>query len=114
MGADKHGFKSEIDLMLVWISTTSGSLNCDGTAGVIDKAGVAVMMALVAVRKEKVSVFRAQSGPCGCSLMVKFQPSKLATWVRFPSPAPFRFLPDFIHPTNSVCSLMGKSCLIDF
>ena len=24
----------------------------------------------------------------GCSLMVKFQPSKLATWVRFPSPAP--------------------------
>jgi hypothetical protein len=24
---------------------------------------------------------------CGCSLMVKPQPSKLATWVRFPSPA---------------------------
>lgn len=24
----------------------------------------------------------------GCSSMVEFQPSKLATWVRFPSPAP--------------------------
>ena len=24
---------------------------------------------------------------CGCSSMVEFQPSKLATWVRFPSPA---------------------------
>jgi hypothetical protein len=28
--------------------------------------------------------------PCGCSSMVEFQPSKLATWVRFPSPAPIR------------------------
>ena len=26
--------------------------------------------------------------PCGCSSMVEFQPSKLVTWVRFPSPAP--------------------------
>ena len=26
---------------------------------------------------------------CGCSSMVEFQPSKLATWVRFPSPAPY-------------------------
>ena len=25
---------------------------------------------------------------CGCSSMVELQPSKLATWVRFPSPAP--------------------------
>ena len=25
---------------------------------------------------------------CGCNSMVEFQPSKLATWVRFPSPAP--------------------------
>ena len=25
---------------------------------------------------------------CGCSSMVEFQPSKLAAWVRFPSPAP--------------------------
>ena len=25
---------------------------------------------------------------CGCSSMVEFQPSKLVTWVRFPSPAP--------------------------
>ena len=24
----------------------------------------------------------------GCNSMVEFQPSKLATWVRFPSPAP--------------------------
>ena len=27
--------------------------------------------------------------PCGCSSMVELQPSKLTTWVRFPSPAPF-------------------------
>ena len=26
---------------------------------------------------------------CGCNSMVEFQPSKLATWVRFPSPALF-------------------------
>ncbi len=26
---------------------------------------------------------------CGCSLMVKPQPSKLMSWVRFPSPAPY-------------------------
>src|SRR5579883_1759946 len=26
--------------------------------------------------------------PGGCSSMVELQPSKLATWVRFPSPAP--------------------------
>ena len=25
---------------------------------------------------------------CGCSSMAELQPSKLATWVRFPSPAP--------------------------
>ena len=25
---------------------------------------------------------------CGCSSMVEYQPSKLAVWVRFPSPAP--------------------------
>ncbi len=27
---------------------------------------------------------------CGCSSMVELQPSKLNTWVRFPSPAPFQ------------------------
>ena len=27
-------------------------------------------------------------GLCGCSLMVEPQPSKLTTWVRFPSSAP--------------------------
>ena len=26
-------------------------------------------------------------GTCGCSSMVEHQPSKLDTWVRFPSPA---------------------------
>ncbi len=26
---------------------------------------------------------------CGCSSMVELQPSKLNTWVRFPSPAPY-------------------------
>jgi hypothetical protein len=30
-------------------------------------------------------VFRSN---CGCSSTVEFQPSKLAAWVRFPSPAP--------------------------
>ena len=29
-----------------------------------------------------------RSTDCGCSSMVELQPSKLATWVRFPSPAP--------------------------
>ena len=30
---------------------------------------------------------------CGCSLMVKLQPSKLITRVRFPSPAPINEVP---------------------
>jgi hypothetical protein len=54
--------------------------------GNIDKKREVVMMGLPDVRGNE-GVLR-QSGPCGCSLMVKFQPSKLATWVRFPSPAP--------------------------
>ena|GEM_PF-4125713 len=29
--------------------------------------------------------------PCGCSSMAELQPSKLVTWVRFPSPAPCAF-----------------------
>ena len=29
-----------------------------------------------------------RSTDCGCSSMAELQPSKLATWVRFPSPAP--------------------------
>src|SRR5262245_29684900 len=31
---------------------------------------------------------RRAGNECGCSSMVELQPSKLATWVRFPSPAP--------------------------
>ena len=34
--------------------------------------------------------FQAGWLECGCSSMVELQPSKLATWVRFPSPAPRR------------------------
>ncbi len=30
-----------------------------------------------------------EEGKCGCSLVVKLQPSKLLSWVRFPSPAPY-------------------------
>ncbi len=30
---------------------------------------------------------------CGCSSMAEFQPSKLAVWVRFPSPAPLKSAP---------------------
>ena len=33
---------------------------------------------------------------CGCSSMVEPQPSKLVTWVRFPSPAPNRVLVGFL------------------
>jgi hypothetical protein len=29
---------------------------------------------------------------CGCSLVVKPQPSKLMSWVRFPSPAPSQII----------------------
>ena len=41
---------------------------------------------------------------CGCSSMVELQPSKLTTWVRFPSPAPIYELVnlriDFFVPVN--------------
>ena len=40
---------------------------------------------------------------CGCSSMVELQPSKLITWVRFPSPAPLRNL------LGTIPSLIYKS-----
>jgi hypothetical protein len=52
----------------------------------IDKAEAVVMMKLLA--DAKAQVFWRPSRARGCSLVVKFQPSKLAMWVRFPSPAP--------------------------
>lgn len=39
----------------------------------------------------------------GCSSMVEFQPSKLATWVRFPSPAL-----TFAAVAQSVECVLGK------
>ena len=33
---------------------------------------------------------------CGCSSMVEHQPSKLDTWVRFPSPALVLYLPAYV------------------
>jgi hypothetical protein len=42
---------------------------------------------------------------CGCSSMVERQPSKLITWVRFPSPAPSA---DAAHVAQSVEHVLGK------
>ena len=39
---------------------------------------------------------------CGCSSMVEHQPSKLDTWVRFPSPASQNILRQF-HIFNMIC-----------
>ena len=38
---------------------------------------------------------------CGCSSMVELQPSKLVTWVRFPSPAPARRAPALTKTLSS-------------
>ncbi len=38
-------------------------------------------------------------GICGCSSMVELQPSKLITWVRFPSPA-------FVREEECFCILL--------
>ena len=57
--------------------------------------------------------------PGGCSSMVELQPSKLAMWVRFPSPAPGKSvfisrpqapMPDFpvAHVAQSVEHFLGK------
>src|SRR5881628_2525543 len=40
---------------------------------------------------------------CGCSSMVELQPSKLATWVRFPSPAPIFHL-GCDYKKGAICS----------
>src|SRR5881394_4471036 len=53
--------------------------------------------ALVCFRGAQLTMGRARLdsfGSCGCSSMVERKPSKLHTWVRFPSPAP-TFCPDF-------------------
>ena len=52
---------------------------------------------------------------CGCSSMVEHQPSKLDTWVRFPSPAFFmlyfrfiwRLLSNRMATNNEPCHLSG-------
>ena len=44
-----------------------------------------------ALYKKRSKWWAANRPICGCSSMVEFQPSKLATWVRFPSPAPIDF-----------------------
>ena len=45
---------------------------------------------------------------CGCSSMVEYQPSKLVTWVRFPSPAPrwskVRFAPAYFFTCGRIIS----------
>ena len=54
-------------------------------------SGYAVVAQLVERHLAKVEVASPslvyRSILCGCNSMVEFQPSKLATWVRFPSPA---------------------------
>jgi hypothetical protein len=42
----------------------------------------------------------------GCSSMVELQPSKLITWVRFPSPAPVER--SFAHIAQLVEHFLGK------
>src|SRR5580693_135904 len=44
------------------------------------------------------------SAECGCSSMVERQPSKLITWVRFPSPAPY----GSAHVAQLVEHVLGK------
>ena len=53
--------------------------------------GYAVVAQLVERHLAKVEVASPSlvyRSTCGCSSMVELQPSKLVTWVRFPSPAP--------------------------
>ena len=38
-----------------------------------------------------------KTNPRGCNSMVEFQPSKLAAWVRFPSPAPLKYAKAYMH-----------------
>ena len=56
----------------------------------IHSSGSAVVAQLVERHLAKVEVASPSlvyRSNCGCNSMVEFQPSKLATWVRFPSPA---------------------------
>ena len=55
---------------------------------------------------------------CGCSSMVEYQPSKLVTWVRFPSPAPrwskVRFAPAYFFTCGRIISHPPASLLLLF
>ena len=42
----------------------------------------------VLTKQKDCDIMFRRFGKCGCSSVVEFQPSKLAVWVRFPSPAP--------------------------
>ena len=45
---------------------------------------------------------------CGCSSMVEHQPSKLDTWVRFPSPAFIKILHEWLSGGVSPCQGEGR------
>ena len=49
---------------------------------------------------------------CGCSSMVEHQPSKLDTWVRFPSPA--FLLPFFVCPLSIYAFKLSYSCFYTY
>ena len=46
---------------------------------------------------------------CRCNSMVEFQPSKLATWVRFPSPAPYAPLAQLVECHLAKVDVAGPS-----
>ena len=77
--------------------------------------GYAVVAQLVERHLAKVEVASPSlvyRSTCGCSSMVELQPSKLVTWVRFPSPAPAQRVLFMGSPQETVRK--GGFCLSGF
>ena len=51
---------------------------------------------------------RQHKNTCGCSSMVEHQPSKLDTWVRFPSPAFIKIMHEWLSGGVSPCQGEGR------
>ena len=86
----RNGRRARLRIWCLWRKSSSlfARTNFPRT---MQSRGYAVVAQLVERHLAKVEVASPSlvyRSTCGCSSMVELQPSKLVTWVRFPSPAP--------------------------
>ena len=86
----RNGRRARLRIWCLWRKSSSLFARTNSLR-TMQSRGYAVVAQLVERHLAKVEVASPSlvyRSTCGCSSMVELQPSKLVTWVRFPSPAP--------------------------